>query len=201
MIKGGVEVKKSQEREIIEPGAFTKRFCSNYIAILIIVLVITNIIFQANDYENVLLIRGGAMAVTIIVGVITMTIGLSKRYRVKKSMKDFYTKYVIIAVIAIALLSIIYFMYCVKSEVAEVKESAQYKIAKSRFGTTYTDKVLEDAADEARKQWYSIWGIMIGASVVTIPMIKKIFDKYSEDEEETVEESFSNTEEIEKETN
>jgi len=63
-------------------------------------------------------------------------------------------------------------MYCVKSEVDEVKNSSEYRMAKSIYGTTYTDKILDDAADEARKSWYSIWGIMIGASVVTIPITK-----------------------------
>ena len=71
-------------------------------------------------------------------------------------------------------------------------------MAKSIYGTTYTDKVLEDAADKARKDWYSIWGIMIGASIVTIPITKKLFDKYSEDYEETVTATSStkNSEEI-----
>ena len=132
-----------------------------------------------------MLFRSVAMALAIIVGVIATCIGLSKKYIVKKNMKEFYTKYVIIAVIAIALLSILYFMYCVKSEVDEVKNSSEYRMAKSIYGTTYTDKILDDAADEARKSWYSIWGIMIGASVVTIPITKKLFDKYSTDYEET----------------
>lgn len=178
-------MKKAKEREVIEPGTFTKRFCSNYIAILILALVITDIVFKATDYENVILIRGITMALAIIIGVIAVTIGLSKKYIVRKNMKEFYTKYVVIAVIAIAILSILYFMYCVKSEVNEVKNSSEYRMAKSIYGTTYTDKVLDNAAEEARKEWYSIWGIMIGASVVTIPITKKILDKYSEDYEET----------------
>lgn len=194
-------MKKAKEREVIEPGTFTKRFCSNYVAILIIALLITDLIFKATDYDNVILIRGGIMAVAIVFGVIATIMGLSKKYIVKRNMKDFYRKYVIIAVIAIALLSIFYFMYCVKSEVGEVKESAQYKIAKSRYGTTYTNKVLEEAAEKARKQWYSIWGIMIGASVVTIPITKKLFEKYSEDNEEIVTNVSINATDVEKETN
>lgn len=191
-------MKKTKDREVIEPGTFVKRFCSNYIVILIIALVITDIVFKATDYENVILIRGITMALAIIIGVILTTIGLSRKHIVKKNMKEFYSKYVIIAVIAIAFLSILYFMYCVKSEVGEVKESSEYKMAKSIYGTTYTDKVLEDAADKARKDWYSIWGIMIGASIVTIPITKKLFDKYSEDYEETVTATSStkNSEEI-----
>ena len=177
-------MKKTKEREIIEPGTFTKRFCSSYIAILILALLITDIVFKATDYENVIIIRGITMALAIIIGVIAVNIGLSRKYIVRKNMKDFYSRYVIIAVIAIALLSILYFMYCVKSEVEDVKNSSEYRMAKSIYGTTYTDKVLDDAADEARKEWYSIWGIMIGASIVTIPITKKLFDKYSEDCEE-----------------
>lgn len=185
-------MKKINDGEVIEPGTFTKRFCSNYIAILILALLITDIVFKANDYENIVLIRGITMTLAIIIGVITVNIGLSKKYIVKRDMKDFYSRYVIIAVVAIAFLSILYFMYCVKSEVEDVKNSSQYRIAESIYGTKYTDKVLDDAADEARKQWYSIWGIMLCASIVTIPITKKLFDKYSKDYEETKTDVLSN---------
>ncbi len=174
-------MKKTKEREIVEPGAFVRRFCSTYIVILFIALLATDIIFETNDYENVVLIRGAIMVAATILGTIVTIKSLNKKYIIKKDLQDLYSKFTIMAVIAIALLSILYFMYCVKSEVNNIKDTSEYKLAQSFVGSKGADYLVEQAADKAREQWYSIWGIMIASSVVTIPIIKKTIEQCSEE--------------------
>lgn len=171
-------------RKEIEPGAFAGRFCTIYIVTILLVLSIADVIFMANDHENVALIRSIVMAATIIIGVMLIIKSLMKKNICVKSMEQSYKLYITIAIIAVALLSIFYFMYCVKSNVNKIKEGNDYKTVKLFFGEKAAEALLDEAAEDARKDWYTVWGVMIAASAVAVPIARNMISKYSEEHEE-----------------
>ena len=172
-------------REKIEPGVFTKKFCIAYVIILYAVLSLADIIFIANDHENVTLIRSIIMSATILLSVALIIKSLMKKNICVRSLEQSYKMSITIAIIAVALISIFYFMYCVKSNVNKIKEDYKYVMAKTYFGESAAEKLLDSAAEEARESWYTVWGVMIATSAVAIPLARNIISQNVEEEQET----------------
>jgi len=171
-----------EKRERIEPGNLVKKFLISYILILYAVISLADIIFIANDHENVVLIRSIIMSISVILGTIIVLKSIAKKHILVKDLESTYKTFITIAIIAVAILSIFYFMYCVKSNVNKIEDGSEYRSMKMWVGEKAAQKLLEKAAEEAREDWYTVWGVMIAASAVAVPVARKIIDQSTQEE-------------------
>ena len=168
---------KTYEKNDVKGAA--KTFSINYVVLMFVALYVTNIINNVTDITmgQLTTIR----AVICFVGVILLgrflTINVVKKYQISRSYKDSLRFNINLAIIAVAVISIFYFLFSLNSNIKKVEDSSQYKMAVTFIGEEVEEE-LEDIKKEARNGFIIVWVAILAGSAVAVYSEGKILDKY-----------------------
>lgn len=185
-----------KERKIGEPGKVARTFLVTYIIILIIALLISDALYEIDGITTTqkILVRTSLCFIAVIFGTWYSTRHVMKKYKCTKPYEDTIRMYINIAIIGVAALSLFYFLYIVKSNVNEIKSGYEYKYVSSMLSNEVADSIVKNAEREARKSFFIVWGGIVVASAISIPLQRKRISQYVEEDivEETPQKENSN---------
>lgn len=146
-----------------------KKFAGNYIVIMVIILLISNIFnhMESISINGITAIRSIALFVAILVSARVLTKSVIKKFQITKSNADNLRFNINLIVIGIAIISLFYFLFSVHSNVKEMKNTTSYRVLSIYSTQEEADKIVEDAASKARKSFLIVWvAIMISSAIV-----------------------------------
>ena len=166
-----------------------KKFGINYVVLMFVALYITDIINQFGDITmgQLTTIRAGVCFIAVILLARFLTINVVKKYQITSSYKDNLRFNINLVIIAVAVVSIFYFLISLNSNVKEVEESSEYRMAATFLGEEVLEEQLEDIKKEARNGFIIVWVAILAGSAVAVYSEGKILDKYCIEDIEEIE--------------
>ena len=175
---------KTYEKNDVKGAA--KTFAIRYITIMLILVYVTDIIQGLSDITHGQLVT--IRAIICLVGVIVfsrlLTINIVRKYQINASFKDNLRFNINLAIIAVAVISIFYFLFALNSNVKEFEDSSEYKMYATILGEEKVEDELEDVKKEARKGFIIVWVAILAGSAVAVYSEGKILDKYCKEDVE-----------------
>ena len=146
-----------------------KQFAIKYIVSMFIILYITDIINHASDISiNGLTVLRSILcfAAILILSRVLTKIEINK-FQITKSNSDNLRFNINLIIIAVAVISLFYFLFSVNSNVKSVKNTASYKIMSLYSSQSEADEIVERVAKDARKSFLIVWvAIMVSSAIV-----------------------------------
>ena len=163
-----------------------RTFRTNYIIMMFLILFITDIIVEATDITlgQLAIVRSILCFLGVILLSRILTINVVKKYQITTSYKDSLRFSINIVIIAVAVLSIFYFLFSLNNNIKEVEDSSEYKVAVTFLGEEAVEEELEDIKKEARNGFIVVWVAILSASAIAVYSEGKILDKYCEEDVE-----------------
>jgi len=164
-----------------------KRFARDYVLVIIAILALASIIFQLSDVSitGMTTIRAIVLFVTVILASKRITKEVIKKFQITKLYKDNLKFNINLIIIAVAILSIFYFLITLNNNINKFEESSEYRLYEVFVGEEQAKEMLVEAEKEARKSFIILWVSILAASAVAIATEEKTIEKYClEDETE-----------------
>jgi len=142
---------KTYEKNDVKGAA--KTFSISYVAYMFLALYVTDIINSVTDITmgQLTTIRAAICFVLVILLGRFLTINVVKKYQITSSYKDNLRFNINLAIIAVAVISIFYFIFSLNSNIKEVEDSSEYRFAAAVLGEDALEEELETLKKELAK--------------------------------------------------
>ena len=147
-----------------------KNFAGIYIGIMLVLLYFTDILNRLTDIsiKGLTVLRSIIFFISIILLARLLTKNIINKFQITKSYSDNLRFNINLIIIAVALLSLFYFLFAVSQNVKEIKDSSNYKTASLFLAKDSVDEIVEEAAKQARKSFIIVWISIMTASAIVV---------------------------------
>ena len=175
-------MKKAYEKNDVSSAK--RSFAYTYIVIMIVALYITDIIKELSDIslDGITAIRSIICFAAVLVLARYLTKYVINKYKISKPYADNLRFNINLIIIAVAFLSLFYFLITVKSNINTIKDSTEYRMYAMFSSKSEADDIIKTAEKEARKSFIIVWISIMTASAIAVGLEGKTIDHYCYEE-------------------